>query len=69
MEPLLWLCELWELPEPPSCEPPPVYAAPDRPVPQTGQAPLPWPASTFSAIWICWDLLAWSAVEAYCVPP
>ncbi len=50
-------------------EPEPEYAALDRPVPQCGQAPLPWPARTFSAISICWPLLAWSAVEAYAVPP
>ena len=49
--------------------PPPSYAAPDRPLPQTGQAPLPWLARTFSAISICWALDAWSAVAAYCVPP
>src|SRR5688572_9286236 len=30
-------------------EPEPLYEALDRPVPQFGQAPLPWPARTFSA--------------------
>ena len=54
---------------PAEAAPPPSYAALDRPTPQTGQAPLPWPARTFSAIAICWALVAWSAVEAYCVPP
>src|SRR5690606_24869773 len=46
-------------------EPPPVYAAPDRPLPHTGQAPLPWPARTFSAISLCCALAAWSARQPY----
>jgi hypothetical protein len=58
-------CE--ELPESFEEEPPPL--AFDRPLPQTGQAPLPWPARTFSPISICCSLVAWSAVEAYLVPP
>ncbi len=32
-------------------------------------APQPWPARVFSAIAICWPLLAWSARPAYCWPP
>jgi hypothetical protein len=37
--------------------------------PQTGQALGPCEARTFSATAICWSLVAWSAVEAYWVPP
>jgi hypothetical protein len=37
--------------------------------PQTGQAPGPCEARTFSATAICWPSVAWSAEEAYAVPP
>lgn len=36
---------------------------------QTGQAPAPWPLSTFSATAICWSLVARSARGAYACPP
>jgi hypothetical protein len=32
--------------------------------PQTGQAPGPWAARTFSATVICWLWVAWSALAA-----
>ncbi|MFC9850541.1 pentapeptide repeat-containing protein [Streptomyces prasinus] len=35
----------------------------------TGQAPGPWPSRTFSAMAICWSLVARSARGAYRVPP
>ncbi|SHV94937.1 Uncharacterised protein [Mycobacteroides abscessus subsp. abscessus] len=38
---------------------------PDRPRPQTGQAPRPCPASTFSATAICCSLVARWADGAY----
>src|SRR5262249_59419582 len=37
--------------------------------PQTGQAPMPWPASTRWATAICCDREAPAAVEAYLPPP
>jgi len=42
----------------------PLYGVLDRPVPQTGQAPLPCAARTFSATAICCALPALSAVGA-----
>ena len=39
------------------------------PAPHTGQAPMPWPASTRSATAICSDSLARFAEGAYCPPP
>ena len=35
----------------------------------TGQAPGPWPCSTFWATAICWALVACAALGAYAVPP
>jgi anti-sigma B factor antagonist len=37
--------------------------------PHTGQAPMPWPASTRWATAICWASVAWLADGAYWPPP
>ena len=42
---------------------------PDRPRPHTGQAPLPWVASTFSAMAICCSRVAILAAGANWPPP
>lgn len=49
--------------------PPPVDEEFDRPLPQCGQAPLPWTLRTFSATAICWAFEAWLACGAYDLPP
>jgi hypothetical protein len=57
-----------EADDPPSAVPvPPLPSPASRP--QVGQAAMPWAASTFSATLICWERLAWSALEAYARPP
>ncbi|MEU0740970.1 hypothetical protein [Streptomyces sp. NPDC006134] len=47
---------------PVAADPEPAFRPARRP--QVGQAVMPWAARTFSAILICWERLAWSALDA-----